>query len=205
MKQLRRLFAVMVSLLAVSAWADLSATPKVAQTQAALRDLWVGHVFWVRNVAVATMAGNKEAAAVAEGEVVADAKAIAAAIEPFYGKEASDKLFNLLAGHWGAVKAHILATQKGDAKAQDAAMKTLIANADEIATFLSGANPNLPKDTLKGLLIAHGGHHAAQNAAIKAKKWADEAKTWEAMKGHMYVIADALGDGIAKQFPDKFK
>jgi hypothetical protein len=205
MKQTSRVILVVLSLSAVSAWADLSAAPKVAATQAALRDLWVGHIFWVRNVAIATMAGNKDEATAAENEVVADAKAIAAAIEPFYGKEASDKLFNLLAGHWGAVKAHIQATQKGDKKGADAAMEKMVANADEIAAFLSGANPNLPKDTLKGLLVAHGGHHAAQNAAIKAKKWADEAKTWDAMRGHMYVIADALGDAIAKQFPDKFK
>lgn len=31
-----------------------------------------------------------------------------------------------------------------------------------------------------------------------------EAKTWTMMKDHMYVIADALAGGLAKQFPDKF-
>jgi hypothetical protein len=190
---------------ATAAWADLSTQPKVAATQVALRDLWVGHIFWVRNVAEATMANNKEAATAAEAEVVANARSIAGAIEPFYGKAASEKLFGLLAGHYGAVKEHIQATHKGDAKAQDAAMKKMIANAEEIAAFLSGANPNLPKDTLVGLLTAHSGHHAQQNTQLKAKKYADEAKTWDAMKGHMDVIADALGDAIAKQFPDKFR
>jgi hypothetical protein len=202
---MKRSLVVCLALLSVPAWADLSSSPKVAATQAALRDLWVGHVFWARNVSMATMTNNKEAATAAEAEVVANAKAIAGAIEPFYGKEASDKLFSLLAGHWGAVKAHITATAKGDAKGQDAALKTMLANADEIATFLSSANPNLPKETLKGLLTAHGGHHVAQNQQLKAKKYADEARTWDAMRGHMYVIADALGDGIAKQFPEKFK
>jgi hypothetical protein len=190
---------------ATAAHADLSATPKTAATQAALRDLWTGHIFWVRNVALATFTNNKDEAAAAEAEVVANAKAIAGALEPYYGKPASEKMFTLLAGHWGAVKAHITATAKGDAKGQDAAMKQMVANVEEIATFLSGANPNLPKETLVGLLTAHGGHHAQQNAQLKAKKYADEAKTWDAMKNHMYVIADALGDGIAKQFPDKFK
>lgn len=72
------------------------ASPKVAQTDAALRDLWVAHVFWVRNVVVETLAGNKEAAIAAENEVVANAKQLAASIEPFYGKAGSDKLFGLL-------------------------------------------------------------------------------------------------------------
>ncbi len=57
-----------------------TAPAKVAETDAALRDLWVGHVFWVRNVVVDTLAGNKKAAAAAEKEVVANAKAIAGAI-----------------------------------------------------------------------------------------------------------------------------
>jgi hypothetical protein len=38
---------------------------KVNETSAALRDLRLGHVFWVRNVGVATFAGNS-AAAIAE-------------------------------------------------------------------------------------------------------------------------------------------
>ncbi|HEX2492767.1 MAG TPA: hypothetical protein VHK24_03260, partial [Steroidobacter sp.] len=31
---------------------------KVAETKAALRDLWLGHVFWVRNVVDARLAGD---------------------------------------------------------------------------------------------------------------------------------------------------
>ena len=121
---------------------------KVAEAGAAQRDLWVGHIFWVRNVVVETFAGNKKAAAAAEKEVVANAKAIAASIEPFYGKAASEKLFGLLAGHYGAVKQHLEATAAGSKSKQDAAIKNLTGNATEIAKFLSGANPNLPEDAV---------------------------------------------------------
>lgn len=184
--------------------AQAPAQVKVDEASAAQRDLWVGHIFWVRNVVVDTLAGNKQAAAVAEKEVVANAKAIAASIEPFYGKAASDKLFALLAGHYGAIKEHLAATAAGSKAKQDAAVKKLTANATEIAKFLSGANPNLPFDTLNGLLLAHGGHHIQQNQQLKARQYAQEAQTWEAMKRHMYVIADALAGAIAKQFPAKF-
>ena len=179
------------------------ATPS-AQTDAALRDLWLGHVFWVRNVVIETLADNPSAAATAEKEVVANARQIAAAIEPFYGKPASDKLFELLAGHYGAVKQYLEATIAGSKAKQDAATKTLTDNAAEIARFLSGANPNLPFDGLNGLLLAHGGHHIQQIQELTAKHYADEAKTWGAMKHHMYVIADALTGAISAQFPDKF-
>jgi hypothetical protein len=184
--------------------AQAPAVAKVADAAAAQRDLWVGHIFWVRNVVTDTLAGNKQAAAASEKEVVANAKAIAASIEPFYGKAASEKLFGLLAGHYGAVKQHLEATAAGSKAKQDAAVKSLTGNATEIARFLSGANPNLPFDTLNGLLLAHGGHHIQQNQQLKGKQYAQEAQTWDAMKKHMYVIADALAGAIARQFPAKF-
>ncbi|HET8691657.1 MAG TPA: hypothetical protein VFM30_05965 [Steroidobacteraceae bacterium] len=178
---------------------------KLADARAAQRDLWIGHVFWVRNVVLATFEGDREAATAAEAQVVTNAKAIAASIEPFYGKPASEQLFKLLAGHWGAIKADLDAAHAGDKAGRDAAMAKLLANAEEIAKFLSGANPNLPHDTVKGLLVAHGSHHVQQISEVKARQFDAEAKTWAAMSTHMYVIADALADGTAKQFPDKFR
>jgi len=135
---------------------------------------------------------------------VANARQIADAIVPFYGKEAGDKLFGLLAAHYGAVKDYLNATAAGSKAKQDEAYKKLVANAGDIAKFLSGANPNLPYDAVNGLLLAHGGHHVKQIQELKGKKYAEEAQTWEEMKKHMYVIADALAGAIAKQFPAKF-
>lgn len=180
------------------------APAKVAATGAALRDLWVGHVFWVRNVAIETLARNEPARAAAEQEVVANARAIAASIEPYYGKPASDKLFGLLAGHYGAVKQFLEAAVAGSQAGQDAAVKALTGNAAEIARFLSGANPNLSFDTLNGLLLAHGGHHIQEIQQLMNRQYAQEAQTWEAMKQHMFVIADALAGAIARQFPARF-
>jgi hypothetical protein len=199
--------------LSVPAFA-LTATPppaeacvpsKIAATKAALRDLWIGHVFWVRNVVEARFAGNVGAAKAAEQQVVANAQAIAGAIEPFYGKAASDQLFKLLAGHWGAISDYLDATRAGNKAGQDAAYQALTENAGQIATFLGGANPYLPADTVRGLLYAHGAHHVQQIQQFQAKQYEQEAKTWAAMKDHMYVIADALAGGIAKQFPEKFR
>jgi hypothetical protein len=177
---------------------------KTVELQLALRDLWIGHIFWVRNVVLTTKYGDATAAKVAEDQVVANAKSIAASITPFYGKDASDKLFGLLAGHWGAVKEYMNAAYTGDNAAKDAAVKKLNANADEIAGFLSSANPNWPKNTLAAALQAHVGHHIQQIDAINGKDFTAEAKTWTMMKDHMYVIADVLANGIVKQFPKKF-
>ncbi len=178
---------------------------KVDATKAVLRDLWIGHVFWVRNVVTARLSGNKAAEAVAEKQVVANAKAIAEAIKPFYGADAENALFKLLAGHYGAVKAYLDATVAKDTAKQDKATEQLLENADSLATFLSGANPHLDKEAVSGLLQAHGSHHISQIQQLLAKDYAGEAKTWADMSQHMYVISDALGDALAKQFPEKFK
>lgn len=173
-------------------------------TRLALRDLWVEHVFWIRNVVLAAAAGNAAERSAAEAQVVTNARAIADSIEPFYGKAAADKLFGLLGGHWGAVKAYLDATDGGNAAGQAEAMKQLNVNAAEIADFLSGANPHWPRATLLSLLTTHGAHHIAQIQQVHAGQYDAEAKTWAAMRAHMYVIADALTDGIAAQFPERF-
>ena len=184
--------------------AQAPAQAKVSEASAAQRDLWVDHIFWVRNVVTDTLAGNKKAATASEKEVVANARAIAVSIEPFYGKAASEKLFGLLAGHYGAIKQYLEATTSGSKAKQDIAVKNLTGNATEIAKFLSGANPHLPFDTVNGLLLAHGGHHIQQIQQLHGKLYGEEARTWEAMKKHMYVIADALAGGLARQFAEKF-
>jgi hypothetical protein len=177
---------------------------KVAETKAVLRDLWLGHILSIRNVAVATMDKNTAARTAAETGVVSNAEQIARSIEPFYGKAASDKLFTLLAGHYGAIRDHLDATVAGSASRQEAAVKALTANAAEISAFLSGANPYLPKDTLMGLLMAHAAHHITQFQQLKEGDYTQEAETWKGMKQHIYLVADALSQGLAAQFPDKF-
>jgi len=177
---------------------------KTLQTAAVLRDLWIDHIFWVRNVSSAAIDKNESALKVAEQQAVKNAQAIAASIEPFYGASAKDSFFKLLAGHYGAVKAYLVATVASDASAQKEATQALTSNAEDIAAFLSKANPYLPKDAVASLLLAHGGHHIQQIQQLKDRKYEAEAITWEEMKKHVYQVADATADALAKQFTKRF-
>ena len=179
------------------------ATVAAPKLQAAMRELWHGHVVHTRDYALAVHAGKQADAKAAADAVVANAKQIADAVAGFYGKPGGDRMMELLGGHWGAVKALTDARAKDDGAAADKAMNDLTANAGEIAKFLAGANPNLPEDTVRGLLLAHGAHHAQQIQQVMAGDTAGEAATWTAMQAHMDTIADALAGAIAKQFPDK--
>ena len=173
------------------------------QLQAAMRDLWHGHVVHARDYALAMHAGNQSDATVAANAVVENAKQISSAVAGFYGQAGGDQMLTLLGGHWGAVKAMTDARTAGDDTAAAKAMTDLTGNAGEIARFLAGANPYLPEATLQGMLLAHGAHHSQQVNLILANDTAGEAAEWVAMQAHMDMIADALAAGIAKQFPDK--
>lgn len=188
---------------ATAAPAATSAAPAAPKLHAAMRSLWQGHVAQTRAYAMAVKGGDSAAATKAADGVVANAKQIAGAVGGYYGDAAGKQMLTLLAGHWGGVKTMTDAQHADDSTANAKAMQDLTANAGEIAKFLSGANPNLPEEAVRGLVMTHVGHHAQQISQIMKGDTAGEASTWKMMRAHMDTLADALSDGIAKQFPTK--
>lgn len=180
-----------------------AAGPAAPHLQATLRQLWLGHVTHTRDYAFAVKGADANAAKHAAQAVVDNARQLSDAVAGFYGKAAGEKMMTLLGGHWGAVKALTDAAPHHDKTASAKAMTTLMGNAGEIAAFLAGANPNLPEDTVRGLLVAHGGHHQAQIEQVMNNDLQGEARTWTQMRAHMDTISDALAGAIAKQFPEK--
>jgi hypothetical protein len=188
----------------VSAAAPMSkSAPAAPKLHAAMRGLWQGHAATTRDYALAVKAGDAAAEKKAADAVVANARQIADAVGSFYGADAGKKMLELLAGHWSGVKALTDADKSGDNAASAKAMQDLTTNADAIAKFLSGANPNLPESAVKDLLMTHAGHHSQLIGEIMKGDNAAAAKTWAAMQAHMNTLADALSDAIAKQFPNK--
>lgn len=189
-----------------------AATPnpaKVAELKMTLRDLYINHLFWVRDLVISTRFGEKAAVSEADEYGLKNAKAIGLSIAPFYGQAAGEKFATLFVGHYSAVKAYMNAAFannfKGSAALKKTAVDRLTTNANAIAVFVSSANPNLPKGTVYGLLVTHAGHHMAAIDATAKRDWASEADIWDPMVKHIYMLSDALADGIAKQFPDKFQ
>jgi hypothetical protein len=177
---------------------------RVEEMKQTLRDLWVGHIFWVRHVVSNIATNDPEERNAAEQEVETNTKQIANTMTPFYGEAASEKLYRLLDGNIGAVEEYSEATVAESKQQQDAALAHLAASADEIADFLSHLNPYLQKDIVRGLIATHGAHHVLQINQYKTKDYAPLGATWPMMRQHVYVIADTLTTALAKQFPNKF-
>ncbi len=111
---------------------------------------------------------------------------------------------NLLDINIDAVREYSEATVAGDKSSQDAALARLASNSEDFGVFLSGINPYLKNDNVRGLFAAHGAHHVLQINQYKKREYAHLEKTWKMMREHVYVIADTLTTALVKQFPGKF-
>ena len=196
-------FAAATPAMATPANPPAFAVPSAPKLDAAMRSLWHGHVVATRDYALAVHAHDSAKAKAAADAVGANAKQIADAVGGFYGKPAGARMLDLLAGHWGGVKALTDARAANDQAAERKAMADLQSNVTAIAKFLAGANPNLPENAVQGLLATHVAHHSTQIEQIMSGDMKGEQATWQMMQAHMDVISDALAAAIAKQFPAK--
>jgi hypothetical protein len=182
---------------------DVAITDAGTNLKTAMRKLWSDHVVWTRQYIVAATADDPSAAAAA-ARLMKNQEDLGNAIVPYYGSEAGTKLTDLLKQHINiAVDLVAAAKAKDNTKLGDAD-KRWHDNATEIATFLSGANPNWSKDGLVTMLNEHLSLTTEEAKARLEKRWDDDARTFDRIFDQAMHMADALADGIVKQFPDKF-
>lgn len=106
----------------------------------AMRKLWEDHITWTR-VFIISAAGDLPDKATATDRLLQNQVDIGNAIKPYYGDAAGNKLTTLLKEHITTAGEIVAAAKAGDKAKQDDATKRWYANADQIADFLSGANP----------------------------------------------------------------
>ncbi len=170
----------------------------------AMRKLWEDHVTWTRLYIVSAVAGLPDTQPTAE-RLLRNQTDIGDAIKPFYGDAAGERLTALLKPHILIAAELVGAAEAGDNKKVQDASARWYANADEIADFLSSANPgNWPKETLRKEMR----HHldlTLQEAQARIKgDWAADIVAYDAVHQHILGMADVLSSGIVKQFPRKF-
>ena len=170
----------------------------------ALRKLWSDHVIWTREYIVAAVAGTPDADAAA-GRLLKNQEDIGAAIVPYYGQGAGDALTGLLKQHILIAVDLVAAAKNGDDSAFGTHDARWTANADEIAAFLAGANPNWPEKDVSDLLALHLKLTKDEAVARLKNDWAADVQAFDDIFTEIMVLADALYEGIVAQFPDRFR
>jgi len=174
-----------------------------SQLHDTMRKLWSDHVVWTR-LYIVEAASNNPASQSTLDRLMRNQEDIGNAVGNYYGAAAGSKLTDLLKQHISIAGELVGAAKAGDnAKVADADRRWH-ANAEDIATFLSGANPNWPKATVLGMLNQHLALTTQEATQRLHGQYAEDDATFDKVYNEIIAMADALSDGIVKQFPSKF-
>lgn len=199
-------FLVGSSFSRVSQSASILPTANDKQTafQGAMRKLWEEHINWTRGFIISAVADLPDKAAATE-RLLQNQADIGNAIKPYYGDAAGDKLTTLLKEHI-TTAAEVVAAAKANDKAKlDDANKRWFANADQVADFLSGANPNWPAAEMRKMMREHLDLTTAEVVARLKGDWKADVAAYDRVHEQILHMADMLSDGIIKQHSEKFK
>jgi hypothetical protein len=186
-----------------------SAAPTLtaAEFHDAMRKLWEDHVFWTRLfiVSKATLPEDLPDLQATTDRLLANQVDIGDAIKPFYGEEAGNQLTQLLHDHIVTAADLVTAAKAADSAAVETASQAWYANADQIAEFLSSANPdNWPLEMTRAMMKDHLDLTLEEATAQLEGRYEDAVEAFDTVNNQILAMADMLSDGIVAQFPDHF-
>jgi hypothetical protein len=167
-----------------------------------MRKLWSDHVIWTRQYIVGTVARYKDTPAAAE-RLLKNQDDIGSAIASYYGKEAGATLARLLKEHIMIATEVVNAALENSSDNLKKADKKWHDNADDIADFLSKANPNWSKLDLKSMLYRHLDLTTKEVKLRIGKNWKEDVVNFDNVYDQALKMADTLSEGIVKQFLSK--
>lgn len=169
-----------------------------------MRKLWEDHVTWTRLFIISATAGLPDKDVTTQ-RLLQNQADIGNAVAEFYGADAGKKLTSLLRDHILIAADIVTAAKAGDNAKVASSNKRWHENADEIATFLHGANPkHWPLATLQSMMNTHL-QQTLDEATHRLKgDYAADTRDYDQIVDHILHMADALSDGIEAQFPAKF-
>lgn len=182
-----------------------SAPATRAAFRAAMRQVWEDHITWTRLFIVSAAADLPDLGPTTE-RLLRNQRDIGDAITPFYGETAGQHLTALLRDHI-LIAAEILgAARSGNSSGVEAASTRWYANADEIAEFLSAANPrNWPADDMRAMMRSHLDLTLGEAVARLNGDFAGDIALYDQVHAQILHMADMLSAGIINQFPHRLR
>lgn len=178
-------------------------SPKMVQLKTDMQKAWIDHTIWTRSYIVSAMDNRPDQQDVLD-RLLRNQQDIGDLIKPYYGAAAGDKLADLLREHIQIAVKIVAAAKAGNQADVTKLEADWHRNADDIAKFLSGANPNWSFKTLQDMLYTH--LQLITEIVLDCLKgdWKGDIAATDKNEIHMIHLADILTEGIVKQFPDKF-
>ena len=169
-----------------------------------MRKLWEDHIVWTRQFIVSSVADLADANTAA-GRLLANQDHIGDAVKPYYGEEAGEALSTLLRDHILIAADILTAAKNGDSAGVEEANQRWHDNANEIADFLSAANPsNWPQDEMRQMMAVHLEWTLNEAVARLNADWDADVAAYDRIHRDILHMADMLSIGIIEQFPGRF-
>ena len=170
-----------------------------------MRKLWEDHITWTRVFIISAAADLPDKDAATQ-RLLQNQVDIGNAIKPFYGAAAGDQLTALLKDHI-LIAADVVGAAKANDQAKLAdANARWTANADQIADFLSKANPkSWPAGEMRAMMRDHLKLTTDEAVARLHGDWAGDVRAYDEVHRQILHMADMLSAGIINQFPKQFK
>ncbi|HSD85363.1 MAG TPA: hypothetical protein VLG46_15985 [Anaerolineae bacterium] len=198
------LLALSFGLSLLSVVSPVAAATSALDFRTDMRKLWEDHITWTRLYIVSAAADLPDKDQVAQ-RLLQNQVDIGNAIKPYYGDEAGTQLTALLKDHILGAADLLAAAKGGDQAKVAAASQKWYANADDIATFLSKANPkSWPLADMKDGMKMHLDLTLTEATARLQGNFAQDIADYDKVHEHILGLADLLSSGIIAQFPDKF-
>jgi hypothetical protein len=208
---MNRRFPIVLAVIAVAGVLAQSAvtaapaqSPKAVALRAAMDKLWEDHITWTRMVIVDFAAGLPDLPT-AEARLLRNQVDIGNAIKPYYGRAAGNKLTRLLRTHILEAVPVLQAAKAGDKTKLTAALNAWYANANQIAAFLSSANPhNWKLPMMRAMMKQHLALTTNEAVARLQGKWAADVAAYDQVRAEILHMSAMLSDGIIRQFAARF-
>ena len=203
------LISLAISVVAIpvsaSSPAGAAESAKGMALQGAMRKLWEDHITWTRIFIISAAADLPDKAA-ATDRLLQNQVDIGNAIKPYYGDAAGNQLTTLLKEHITTAAEVVTAAKAGDKAKQDDATKRWFTNADQIADFLSKANPkSWPQAEMRKMMRDHLNLTTEEVVARLQGNWAADIAAYDKVHDQILHMADMLSAGIISQHAAKFK
>jgi hypothetical protein len=169
----------------------------------AMERLWTDHVIWTRQYVIAAVDERPEVETAA-ARLLKNQEDIGEAIIPFYGEDAGARLTDLLKQHILIAVDLVAAAKSGNESDFATHDQRWTQNAAEIASFLGSANSYWPEKVVVDLLSLHLSLTKDEAVARLQKDYVKDAEIFDQILTEILTLADALSEGIVKQFPEKF-
>lgn len=169
-----------------------------------MRKLWEDHITWTR-LAIIDLAADAPDTGQTVDRLLQNQVDIGNAIKPFYGVDAGNQLTSLLTTHIVQAANIILDAKAGDTAGVNENVTAWYENANEIAAFLSAANPaNWPLSATQNLMKMHLDLTLKEATAQLTGDYGLSVSTYEEIHLEILEMADVLSGGLIAQFPAMF-